>query len=82
MARKFLLQSDVKWLALYSIRYSLYVTGGRRRRFAMQITDEDATKEVILGERLETAYRTYSLMVENEVAPCHALDIIEDLGLL
>ena len=81
MARKVLLQADARWLALCSIHYSFYVTGGRRPRFFARIKDEEEKKTVTLGERLDTAYRTYMLLVENEVAPCHVFDIMEDLDL-
>ena len=79
MARKVLLQADARWLALYSIHYSFYVSSGRRRCFFARIWDEEESRTVALGEQLDAAYHRYLLLVENEVSPCHVLDIVEDL---
>ena len=62
-----------------SFRYSFYVTKGRARRFLIEVCDGERTKTVMIGEGLHEALRFYSLLVENEVAPCHVDDVMEDM---
>ncbi len=78
MENRLLLREDTRQHIAYSLKYGFYVTKRRTRCFLIEVCDGERTKVVTLGGNLDEAYRLYLLLVENEVAPCHVDDIIED----
>ena len=60
--------------------YRFTVTLGERRLFFVTVKGEDGVGVVkALGTEHDEARRIFDLLVENDVAPCHVSEIVDEL---